>query len=216
MSPETFNLLIMLTAAVFALVGVFLTFKGIVAILRIRPRGSIRRIVAGMVLFAGALIGGVLAIGLQGYQALSREELAARMTVKPLGAQRFETKVHFLDGREEVYQLAGDEVYVDARILKWHPLANLFGLHTAYELNRVAGRYNEIQQEQSALRTVHALGKEKTIDLFDLRRRYDFLRPLVDAQYGSAAFVPANTPADFEVRVSTTGLLMRKVEELAK
>jgi hypothetical protein len=34
----------------------------------------------------------------------------------------------------------------------------------------------------------------------------------LDAEYGSAAFVELEKPAKFEVRVSTTGLLIRKVE----
>jgi len=39
------------------------------------------------------------------------------------------------------YPISGDEIYVDARILKWHALANLLGLSTAYELDRVGGRF---------------------------------------------------------------------------
>jgi hypothetical protein len=47
------------------------------------------------------------------------------------------------------------------------------------------------------------------MDLFELRRRYTFLAPFLDAEYGSAAFVPVNEPAELELRVSTTGLLIR-------
>ena len=35
--------------------------------------------------------------------------------------------------------------------------------------------------------------------------------PLVDAEYGSGTFVSVTRPAELEVRVSTTGLLMREV-----
>lgn len=214
MSPELMNTLIALTAAALALMGAVLIVKSAVSVLRFRPRGSIRRILAGVFLASGAVIGGVLALGLQGYRGLTHEEIAARLTVKPVGPQRFEAKVRFADGRDATYQLAGDEVYVDARILKWHPVLNMLGVHTAYELNRVAGRYQSIEQERSATRTVHSLGREKPVDLFTLRRRFELLRPLVDAQYGSATFIPVSGPADFEIRVSTTGLLMRKVEGL--
>jgi hypothetical protein len=34
---------------------------------------------------------------------------------------------------------------------------------------------------------------------------------LVDAEYGSATYVEVQRPARFQVRVSTTGLLMREV-----
>jgi hypothetical protein len=36
------------------------------------------------------------------------------------------------------------------------------------------------------------------------------LAPLLDAEYGSASFVPANGGKTYEVRVSTTGLLIRE------
>jgi hypothetical protein len=41
---------------------------------------------------------------------------------------------------------------------------------------------------------------------------FPLLRPLLDAEYGSATFITANKAAEFELRVSTTGLLIRKVE----
>ena len=131
--------------------------------------------------------------------------------MQPTGAQRFSATVRFADGREASYDLAGDEIYVDAHILKWRPLANVLGLHTAYELGRLAGRYRELGEERRAPRTVYSLGTERPLDLFSLRQRHAFLAPLVDAQYGSATFVPVTERAELEVRVSTTGLLMREL-----
>jgi hypothetical protein len=49
------------------------------------------------------------------------------------------------------------------------------------------------------------------MDMFNLRQRYPLLRPLLDAEYGSASFISSDKPAYFEIRVSTTGLLIRKV-----
>ncbi|HEY6239551.1 MAG TPA: hypothetical protein VIW78_01800, partial [Burkholderiales bacterium] len=115
----------------------------------------------------------------------------------------------FPDGRRASYSLAGDEIYVDARILKWYALANLLGLNTAYELDRVGGRYRDIERERTAPRTLYTLAQGKPVDLFDLRRRYAFLAPFFDAEYGSASFVPVSDPAELELRVSTTGLLIR-------
>jgi hypothetical protein len=125
--------------------------------------------------------------------------------------QRFRATVTLPDGSLHMFDLAGDAVYVDAHILKWRPIANLFGLHTAYELDRIAGRYQAIADEQTRERTVYSLAAAKPIDAFDLARRYWVLRPLVDAEYGSATFVGATAPhgATYEVRVSTSGLLVR-------
>jgi hypothetical protein len=128
--------------------------------------------------------------------------------------------VTLADSTLRMYDLAGDEIYVDAHILKWRPLANLLGLHTAYELDRIAGRYHNVTDEQTRERTVYSLARDKPFNTFDLARRYWVLRPFVDAEYGSATFIDAtaaNRPQDarsvtYEVRVSTTGLLVRAAQ----
>ena len=100
---------------------------------------------------------------------------------------------------------------MDAHILKWKPIVNILGLHTAYELDRVAGRYMDLKEEQESIRTIFLLSRDKPVDMFTLRQRYSLLRPLLDAEYGSASFINSEKPAHFEIRVSTTGLLIRKV-----
>jgi hypothetical protein len=208
--------LFIVVAAALAVLGALLLAAGLVALFRARFFSFVLRALLGLVLvFVGATLG-LISLGMQGYRALTREELAARLVVEPKGQQRFMAKVIFPDGREAAFNLAGDEIYVDAHILKWKPVANLFGLHTAYELGRVAGRYRNIGQERTAARTVYSLGRDRDLDLFDLRQRYAFLAPLLDAEYGSASFVPVTQRADLELRVSTTGLLIRPVGESAR
>jgi hypothetical protein len=164
------------------------------------------------VFLAGAAASGAVALGVQGYRALTHEEIAAMVRTEPLGPNRFRAQFRFPDGHEASYTLNGNQLYVDARILKWHPWANIFGLHTVYELDRVAGRYLDLTQEQQQPRTVQSLAPERQVDLFGLRQRYALLSPLLDADYGSATFAAADSPMQYEVRVSTTGLLIRKLE----
>jgi hypothetical protein len=159
-----------------------------------------------------AALAGALFVSVHGYRALTREEVAALVSTAPAGEQSFVVSVALPDGRLETFRLAGDELYVDAHILKWKPIANLAGLHTAYELDRVAGRYRELDDERSRPRTVFSLGAARPFDLFDLRRRFAALAPLVDAEYGSATFIAADVPALYELRVSTSGLLVRRLE----
>jgi hypothetical protein len=155
-------------------------------------------------------VAAVVGFGMKGYHSLLREEIAATIHVQPIGPQRFTATVRFPDGRETKHELAGDEIYIDAHILKWQPIANVFGLHTVYELDRIGGRYQSLADERALSRTVHGLSSSKLVDLFGLRRRYILLAPLLDAEYGSASFVPVTRPAEFEVRVSPTGLLIRE------
>ena len=200
-----------IAALVVGALGALFLLGAIIALFRARALGFAMRLVAAMALLALGSLFGAIAVGTQGYRTLTREDLAARIVVQPTGAQRFSATVRFADGREASYDLAGDEVYVDAHILKWRPLANLLGLHTAYELGRLAGRYRDLGEERRAPRTVYSLGAERPLDLFSLRQRHAFLAPLVDAQYGSATFLPVTERAELEVRVSMTGLLMRDV-----
>lgn len=196
-------------ASAFAAFGVILLIAGFFALLRLRVLRFLVRTLLGLLLISLAALSGAVAFGIQGYRALTREEVAARIAVRPLAPQRFAAIVRYPDGRKQSFELSGDEIYVDAHILKWKPVANLIGLHTAYELDRIAGRFQAIEQERSAPRTVYRLGEERPIELFQLRQRYAFLAPLYDAEYGSATFVPVKAPAELEVRVSTSGLLVR-------
>ena len=78
----------------------------------------------------------------------------------------------------------------------------------------MAGRHTNLDEEQAEPRTVYTLAAPKPFNLFDLRRRYPLLfSPLVDAEYGSATFVEVDEAAELEVRVSTTGLLIRERPE---
>ena len=197
-------------ALAFAALSLAFFARGGAALRRGRPfRFGSHLLLALLMLALGGLFGTV-AVSTQGYRALTREEVAVVVTTRPTGPQRFDAAFRFPDGREASYSLAGDEFSVDAHILKWKPVANLVGLHTSYELDRVAGRYLDLEDERGAVRTVFALGRERPVSLFKLRRRYAVLAPLLDAEYGSATFVPAGEPARYEVRVSTTGLMVRR------
>ena len=195
-------------AVVLLVAGVALAFSALAAILRLRLFGfAFRGVMALLFLGSGAVLG-VVGLGTQGLHALEQEETAARIRVVPTGKQAYEASVRFADGRTETYALAGDDIVVDAHILKWTPLANRLGLATSYRLERIAGRYRDVGQETTARRTAYALSPPAPLDLADLARRFP-LSPLFDAEYGSATYVPVTRPADLELRVSTSGLLMR-------
>lgn len=201
--------LLTVVAAMCGLLSLALLVVAVLALRRRRVFGSLATLLLGLMVLSWAGVLGAVGVGVQGYRALTHEELAAVVVTEPLGPQRFEARFLFPDGRSERYEISGDALYVDAQILKWKPVANLLGLHTAYRLDRVAGRYADLEQERHATRSVHSLAEEGPIDLFGLRRKYALLSPLVDAEYGSASYVPATGPQRFQVRVTTSGLIIR-------
>jgi hypothetical protein len=155
----------------------------------------------------------ILKVANYGYRSLLHEECAATVTIEPAGKQRFVAHVVFPDGETAGFLCEGDQVYVDARILKWHPWLNIIGIHTAYQLDRLGGRYITIEDEQNKPRTIHSLLKNSRIDMFQIRKQWVTLKPFVDAEYGSATFIYADLPAVYKIMVSTSGLLVRKTGE---
>jgi hypothetical protein len=177
---------------------------------RRRLSSAVGFLAAALLLTSSMLLGAITA-GIHGYRAFTEEALAATIKTEPLGPQRFRATVTLPDNSLHMFDLAGDAVYIDAHVLKWRPIGTLLGLETLYELDRISGRYQVLNDEQTRERTVYSLAANKPFDAFDLARRYWILRPFVDAEYGSATFIGATAPggATYEVRVSTTGLLVR-------
>jgi hypothetical protein len=196
-------------AVAFALLGLGVAISGWRTLRRGRVLSFSARTLAALLFAALAALCFVLAGATQGYRALTREDVACEVHVEPTGPQSFRARFVFPDGHEAVHALMGDQLYVDAHILKWKPWANVLGLHTAYELDRVGGRYASLDDERDKPRTIASIAASKRLDLFDLRRRYAPLGLLVDTDYGSATFVDVRSPAVLEIRVSTTGLLVR-------
>lgn len=180
------------------------------ALKRRRIMGGFFFLLMALLMFMTAIVILLVATGVKGYKALTREELAAMVYITPLGNQQFQAKILRPGAPDTLFAVAGDELYVDARILKWKPVINFLGLHTAYCLDRVAGRYSDIKDERTKVRTIYSLcGGIKPWDIFFLRTRYNFLAPLLDAQYGSATFTPVQGISTVRIMVTTSGLIAR-------
>ncbi len=206
------EMLTAIKARILGLLGLVFLILAVTLLKKKYPWAGRGCLVLSLFFFTLAILISLLTLATQGYRALIREEIAAVVELVPTGRDTFRAHFRFPDGREESFNLAGDELYVDAHILKWKTLANLLGLHTSYELDRVAGRYSKIEDEKNKTRTVFALSPQRVINIFNLRQRYTLLRPLLDVEYGSATFITVQTPTKLEIRVSTTGLLIRRLK----
>lgn len=205
--------LLWLAAALPAFLAVLFLIMALIAFVKGRVAGGVLQVVVSLLLLTVATLFGVVAIGMNGYRALTAERTAATVQVEREGEQRFSARFTFPDGEEASYLLAGDELYVDARILKWHPRASLLGLGAGYQLDRVAGRYISLDDEQTSPRTIYSLADDGPVDLFSMARRYDFISRLVDAEYGSATFLSIRDGGTYQIRVSNSGLLIRELTD---
>src|SRR5881396_100 len=202
--------------AAFALLSVTLLLAALIAVRRRHWIGTCAALALAFLFLALAALAATLGVATQGYRALTREVVATVVATRPTGPERFTATFTFPDGRRVSYDLTGDALYVDAHIVKWHPLANILGLHTAYQLARVSGRYDKLEDEQVKPRRMFALSPARPVDMFQLARSLAFLGRVVDTEYGSATFFSARGPVELELRVSTSGLLFRPFGQTAQ
>src|SRR2546429_9314465 len=173
--------------------GVASCRSGVAAVRTRRWAGGALRGLAGLLFLALAGLAAAIVVGLRAYQTLTLEVLAATVTTQPLGPQRFRVMILLPDKRLAMYDLAGDALYMDAHLLKWHPWVNLLGRHTSYQLDPVAGRYHEVSDERAKPRTAYDLSRPAGIDLFSIARPH-LPGPLVAAAYGAAPCGSGRTP----------------------
>jgi hypothetical protein len=165
-------------------------------------------VVIGLLL--GALVGAV-ALGVRGYARLTHEEPVATLEFEAREPQRFLAIVTREGSREpQLFVLGGDDWQIDARVLKWRGIATLFGLDPRYRLERVSGRYRDIEQERREPRSVFALGEAgERFDLFSFALAHPAWVPFVDALYGSATYLPMADGARYQVTIGPSGLIAR-------
>lgn len=159
-----------------------------------------------------ALIG----VNLLTYARLTHEQAAAQVSFTRAGDEQFDARLTYPSGETQHLALRGDEWQIDARVLKWRALANIAGFDTAYRLERIAGRYSNIDQERNAPRTVYALNPPDRVDVWTLVRAWHRYVPWIDALYGSAVYLPMTDGALYEVVVTQSGLVGRPLNEAAR
>lgn len=197
-------------AIVLAACGVIALFVALRRLFRGRFMPAIRSTFAAILLLAVAAVLFLVATNLHLYARLTHEEPVADIAFAQQGAQQFlATLTRAPSGNVETFLLSGDEWQLDARVLKWRGWANLLGLDARYRLERVSGRYRDIEQERTAPRTVYGLATPPAIDLWAISRVHPSWLPFVDALYGSATYLPMADGARYRVTISPSGLVAR-------
>ena len=210
-------MLFLIVAILVALIAAGLLFFGLRLLLGRHWLLGWLRGMAGLVLiaFAAGLL--LAAWDLRNYRQVQLEEPIATLAFSKRDAKRFNVVVGGQDGSEQVFDLAGDMWQLDVRLLKWaDPLARL-GLKPGYRLDRLSGRYLSLEDEQQLPRTVLPLQNEQPlVDAWYWLHQLDRFLPVIDAQYGSATYMPMVDGALFSVGMGSTGLVARPLNDRAK
>ncbi len=157
-----------------------------------------------------------VATHLYSYEQLTAEQPVAELSFVRTGTDQYEVRLDRPDGGSTVLPLAGDEWQLDARVLKWHGLARLLGFAPRYRLERLSGRWRDLERERNGPRTVHDLAGASGIDLWALARSHGDWLPWVDALYGSATYLPMADGARYAVSLGAGGLVARPLDGAAE
>lgn len=206
-----------LLIALIGLLGLVLLGRGIARVRRRRHLAAARSGLGGGVCLALVALAVAVGANLYTYQRLTYEQPVARLQFTRLDAQRYRVLVQPSRGPSRVFALDGDQWQLDARVLKWRPLANLLGFDALYRLERLSGRYARVADETSKPRSAYALtGAEPGLNAAALARRLPRWAGLADTEYGSATYLPMADGAAYEVALSQSGLIARPVNPAAK
>jgi hypothetical protein len=200
----------------FLLLGVLLAVIGIRSLWRARFWSAGTTLIFSAMLIALASLTFVVASNLYTYSRLTYESPVADLIFKATGPQHYQaTLIRAPSGEMQVFAVNGDEWQLDARVLKWRGWATLLGFDAQFRLERLSGRYLDIEQERNAPRTVYELSDNPGLDLWAQSIDHPRWVPFVDAVYGSAAFLPMADGARYRVTMSQTGLLARPMNTTA-
>ena len=161
-------------------------------------------------LLAAAFLAAGLSVSLSGYHRLIAEAPVATVSVRAFAPQQWALRVDLADGTHESVQLAGDEWQLDARVIKWTPRAVTLGAQPLYRVERISGRWRDVTQAQSQAPSVAPIGGEGAIDLWRLRHQFPQWLSWVDADYGSAAYLPMLDGARYTVTLAAGGGLVAR------
>jgi hypothetical protein len=158
----------------------------------------------------------LLVFNFYSYARLTDERLVCQVHFSQVATNEFAARLMIAGQHDRIYRLLGNEWQIDARLVNWKPPLTILGLDPIYQLERISGRYSEIDREQTEPRTVHALSADNPIDVLKIAGKYPFLMPGVDAYYGTATYVPMADGARFAVSLSRDALIARPANDIAR
>ena len=140
----------------------------------------------------------------------------AKIEFQSLGKHHYQAILSEKNTQPVFLELHGDQWQLDTRIIKWNGVAAWSGLKPMYRLERISGRYQDIEQEINATRSVYSLERGISPSLWNFLIEFQEFAPWLDAYYGSATYLPMSDGAKFDISISATGLIAKPENSIAR
>ncbi len=151
------------------------------------------------------------------YRNLADETMVARVFVGAHSeAQQYLVSVDTLNGEPlQSYLLMGDQWQIDSRVMRWQLPAARLGFDNLYRLERLLGRYADIENERNAPRTIYLISLSEPFDVWAWLRSNSVLNEWLEANFGNAVFAPMVDGAQYSVYLGRSGLFIRAENPIA-
>ena len=148
-----------------------------------------------------AILAGLLAVT---YSSLTQEKLIATLSFdKEVNQSKvYNAHLYSADGLEiGNYLIYGDQWRIDAGFIKMEYWANILGIDSKYTLNRLEGRYKNINDENTQTHKAYQLESHSLIENFDF---------FFDTTYGASVYQNIQLKTKYKVLKTETGLMVRE------
>lgn len=205
-------------------IGLILLFAGFGKLANLKPFAGVTRLafgtgfvgIAGMVAFIG--------LNIQTYTRLTYERPVAniKFTAVPGQPETFLADVTFQDGSKlleasgAMPTFIGNQWQIDAKVIKFKPMANILGYDSIYRLeameSKLTTQFSSDVVRKGDLHRINIVSEEPGINVGDLASKYGS-RFGVDAEYGSATYQPLGDGFEYNVSITQDALIARPTQE---
>ncbi|MFT4766216.1 MAG: hypothetical protein ACI9OH_003342 [Oleispira sp.] len=147
------------------------------------------------------------------YKQLLSEVPIATVSIYEKQPQHFDVTLIATGGEEQRFEIYGDQWQLDARLLTWVGPIAAMGKKPLYRLDRISGRYISLEQARNAEQSIYGLDKSDVIDVWEVLK---IMPSWIDANYGSAVYMPMENGAVYAVHLTAKGMNVRPVNSVAK
>jgi hypothetical protein len=159
---------------------------------------------------------GVVAYDIYSYKQILVGQPVATINFETIEDQYFDAVVVDANGQQQRFSLYGDQWQLDARIIKWQGYFSGFDIKPAYRLDRLSGRYYDLHKETTEKRSNFSIVKSPLqLDVWRLVHEYAEWFSVLDANYGTARYLPMKHGALYEISLTNTGLNVRPLNDVA-
>ncbi|MDX1519594.1 MAG: hypothetical protein R3318_05680 [Gammaproteobacteria bacterium] len=144
------------------------------------------------------------------YSRFNTEVPVAELTFTPFSENIYIAELRTGDFcLPEEFPVYGDQWQLDASFLKWQGPAVLLGFESLYRLERLSGRYSDINEQNTREKLSHNLKPEVWFDFFE-SRLLNAAEWLVDTQYGSSVYHDIETGKKYIVYKTEDALIVKQ------